>query len=123
MIETHSKDSKQPSQFVPWTQIPQLRETFSEWATAISPNSVADWWVDRSELSELEERPTAWVKHFYPQRFSREFAGYQEKFYEFVAQMKADQCYQPRVECEPRGVGKSTNGRAAAVYLLAKKVK
>jgi hypothetical protein len=30
---------------------------------------------------------------------------------------------QPRVECEPRGVGKSTIGRAGVVYLLARRIK
>jgi hypothetical protein len=37
--------------------------------------------------------------------------------------MEAGKSYRPRVECEPRGVGKSTIGRAGVVYLLAKRIK
>lgn len=40
-----------------------------------------------------------------------------------MASMDAGHSYRPRVECEPRGVGKSTMGRLGVVYLLAREVK
>lgn len=80
-------------------------------------------WLSDEELLKLEADPTAWVRFFWPDRFKRDFAAYQIDFYDWIRNMKPDTTYQPRIECEPRGIGKSSNGRAAAVYLLAKKVK
>lgn len=81
-----------------------------------------DWLTD-SELRSLEKNGGAWVKFFYPSRYSRPFTGYQNKFYEFITGFEKNKTHQPRVECEPRGVGKSSNLRAAIIYLLAKKIK
>lgn len=99
----------------------QLKASFRFLASGIEPTSQD--WMDQPGLRALEADPIRWVRHFYPSRFSREFTGYQVDFYDFVGQMKAGESYQPRIECEPRGVGKSTNARAAIVYLLAKRIK
>jgi hypothetical protein len=64
--------------------------------------------------------PTAWAKHFFPQTFSREFTHYQADFWKWGWEIQPDTYYRPRVECEPRGVGKSTNCEAWVVSLLAR---
>lgn len=87
----------------------------------ISPKS-RDFLSD-VQLRDLEKDAEVWAKHFYPTRFSRPSTGYQKEFYAFAVTMEADKSYRPRVECEPRGVGKSSIGRALIIYLLAKRVK
>lgn len=87
--------------------------------------STENTWLTDAELRDLEAQPGDWGRFFWPGRFGRPFTWYQNDFYAFVAGIETtpDHERRPRVECEPRGVGKSTNGRAAAVYLLAKKIK
>lgn len=63
----------------------------------------------------------AWAKFFYPQLFSREFTEYQKEFWDWGWQIESGEHYRPRIECEPRGVGKSTNAEAWVVSLLARK--
>lgn len=75
------------------------------------------------ELRALEQDGEAWARYFFPSRFSRPSAKYQGEFFVFIVGMEPGKSYRPRVECEPRGVGKSTIGRTGVVYLLAKKVK
>ncbi len=64
---------------------------------------------------------TAWARHYWPNQFSRPFTGYQEEFWEWGWSIEADVKYRPRIECEPRGVGKSTNTEAWIASLLARK--
>jgi hypothetical protein len=81
-------------------------------------------WLSEAELRDLETRPGDWLRYFYPERFNRPFARYQEEFLQYMADMQPGLSErQPRVECEPRGVGKSTNGRGGVIYLLARKIK
>lgn len=74
-------------------------------------------------LFELEENPVEWLKFFFPHLFTRECTFYQYDFWEWVKSLRADKCDRPRVECHPRGVGKSTHARAMVVYLFARKIK
>lgn len=62
-----------------------------------------------------------WCRHHYPHLFSRPFTSYQRDFWEWGWQILAGKYYRPRVECEPRGVGKSTNAEALVVNLIARK--
>lgn len=81
-------------------------------------------WLLESELKDLETRPDNWARYFWPSMFSRPFTAYQTEFWSWAEAIKADSpAVQPRVECEPRGVGKSTIGRTIAIYLMAKKIK
>ena len=81
-------------------------------------------WLTPPELLELERSMSDWSRHFFPKRFNRPFTSYQVDFCNWFGSMNpGDAPKQPRVECEPRGVGKSTNGRTGVVYLLARKVK
>lgn len=83
-----------------------------------------DNWLLESELKDLEARPDDWARYFWPSMFSRPFTSYQTEFLGWAEAIKADSpAVQPRVECEPRGVGKSTIGRTIAIYLMAKKIK
>lgn len=66
---------------------------------------------------------TAWAQHYFPTYFTRPFTKYQTEFWEWGETIRSDAYERPRIECEPRGVGKSTGGEALAVRLLAKKVK
>jgi hypothetical protein len=62
-----------------------------------------------------------WAKHFWPHLFTRPFTGYQNEYWGFIDEVEPDTYYRPRVECEPRGVGKSTNAEASACKLIATK--
>ncbi len=64
---------------------------------------------------------TDWAKHFYPNLFSRSFTSYQNDFWEWGDSIELNKYYRPRVECEPRGVGKSTNAEGLVVKLVATK--
>lgn len=64
--------------------------------------------------------PQSWVKHFFPQSFGRDFTSYQRDFWDWGWEIERDTYYRPRVECEPRGVGKSTTGETWVVSLLAR---
>lgn len=63
----------------------------------------------------------AWAKFFYPHLFTREFTGYQYEFWDWGWSIEKGEHYRPRIECEPRGVGKSTNAEAWVVSLLARR--
>lgn len=77
-----------------------------------------------SELERLEADPSAWAKYFFPKRHKRDDTAYQAEYYRYLATFSPGAPpKRPRVECEPRGIGKSTMGRTGAVYLLARKVK
>jgi hypothetical protein len=73
------------------------------------------------EVSAAEESGTKWAKHFLPSWFSRPFTEYQNEFWDWGWGIEPDEIYRPRVECEPRGVGKSTNAEAWVVSLVARK--
>jgi hypothetical protein len=62
-----------------------------------------------------------WAKTLYPHLFNRPFTQYQQDFWDWGWSVEADTRYRPRIECEPRGVGKSTNAEAWVVSLLARK--
>jgi hypothetical protein len=72
------------------------------------------------EILAAEESGTAWAKHFFPNLFSRPFTAYQSEFWEWGWGIEPEQVYRPRVECEPRGVGKSTNAEAWVVSMVAR---
>lgn len=67
--------------------------------------------------------PGAWSRFFFPDRLTRPFTIYQQEFWEWEMTVHSKARPRPRVECEPRGVGKSTNARALAVKQLATKNK
>jgi hypothetical protein len=64
-----------------------------------------------------------WARHYFPFAFNRPFTDYQEKFWDWGWAVPAEGYVRPRVECEPRGVGKSTNAEAWVVSLLARKLR
>jgi hypothetical protein len=63
----------------------------------------------------------AWAKKFFPQSFTRDFTSYQSDFWKWGWDIQPDVYYRPRVECEPRGVGKSTTAETWLVSILARK--
>lgn len=75
-----------------------------------------------AELLQLyyEQTGEGWAKRYFPQSFTRPFTRYQKEFWAWGWGVEADAYYRPRVECEPRGVGKSTSGQAWVVSLLAR---
>src|ERR1051325_6220455 len=75
-----------------------------------------------AELLQLyyEQDGAEWARHYFPQSFTRPFTRYQKEFWEWGLMIEPDTYYRPRVECEPRGVGKSTNGQAWIASLLAR---
>lgn len=62
-----------------------------------------------------------WVRFFFPDSFTRPFTKYQREFWEWGWGIEPDTYYRPPAECEPRGVGKSTNVQTWIVSLLARK--
>jgi len=72
------------------------------------------------ELIE-KDGPLAWVKRFYPQTFTRDFTSYQKDFWTWGWEIQPDTYYRPRVECEPRGAGKSTTAETWVTQILARK--
>lgn len=62
-----------------------------------------------------------WATHYFPYIFTRPFAKYQEEFWDWGWKIPASGSVRPRVECEARGVGKSTNAEALVVSLVARK--
>ncbi len=62
-----------------------------------------------------------WARHYFPYLFTRPSAKYQEKFWEWGWQIEPRKYYKPRVECEPRGVGKSTHGEVFVTSVVARK--
>jgi hypothetical protein len=65
----------------------------------------------------------AWATHYFPHAFNRPFAEYQKDFWNWGWTIEPDTYIRPRVECEPRGVGKSTGGEALVASLVARKKK
>lgn len=68
--------------------------------------------------------PEGWLQQFFPDTFSRPFTSYQHDFWTWGWDIDVTNIanrYRPRVECEPRGVGKSTSGESWVVMLLALK--
>jgi hypothetical protein len=72
--------------------------------------------VDNSHLERHE-----WAKHYFPNLFTRPFTDYQKKFWQWGWEIEPDTYYRPRVECEPRGVGKSTNVEALVCSFVARR--
>ena len=69
----------------------------------------------------IETDGITWAKTLYPHLFSRPFTEYQKEFWEWGWQIDSGRRYRPRIECQPRGVGKSTNAEAWVVSLIARK--
>jgi hypothetical protein len=65
----------------------------------------------------------AWLNRYFPKSFSRPFTSYQRDFWQWGWQIQPDIYYRPRVECEPRGTGKSTTAETWLVSLLARRRK
>jgi hypothetical protein len=63
-----------------------------------------------------------WLLHYFPQAFSRPFAAYQTEFWrDWAWNAEPGKGFRPRVECQPRGVGKSTSAETFVVLGLARK--
>lgn len=60
-----------------------------------------------------------WASHYYPHLFGRPFTVYQQDYWQWIDTIEPNQYSRPRVECDPRGVGKSTNAEVSAVKLIA----
>jgi hypothetical protein len=67
-----------------------------------------------------KEGPFAWVKRFFPQTFTRDFTSYQKSFWEWGWNIQPDTYYRPRIECAPRGAGKSSSAETWVVSILAR---
>ena len=79
-------------------------------------------WMGISPAYPIEaEGGKVWAKHFFPQTFNRDFTSYQSAFWEWGWEIQPDVCYRPRVECAPRGAGKSATAETWVVSLLARK--
>lgn len=63
----------------------------------------------------------AWIKHYFGTSFSRPFTKYQAAFWEWGWEIQPDTYYRPRIECAPRGAGKSTTAETWLVSVLARK--
>ena len=70
---------------------------------------------------DIETDGMSWAKTLYPHLFNRPFTSYQKEFWDWGWQIEPHKYYRPRVECHPRGVGKSTNGEAFVVSAIARK--
>ena len=75
--------------------------------------------LNTSAVAE-NDGPLAWAKRYYPQTFTREFTSYQKAFWEWGWNIQPDVYYRPRVECAPRGAGKSTTAETWLVSILAR---
>lgn len=79
----------------------------------------------RSQSGEAQEHEAQgwehWVRYYFGASFSRPFTRYQAQFWEWGWDLQPETYYRPRVECEPRGVGKSTNVQTLVVSLLGRK--
>lgn len=75
----------------------------------------------KSDTKVLEaEGWQPWITRYFSASFTRPFTKYQREFWEWGWEIEADKYYRPRVECEPRGVGKSTSTETWLVSLLAR---
>ncbi len=75
----------------------------------------------RTLSPEAESSGVIWAKTLFPHIFTRPFTEYQKEFWQWGWEIEPDTYYRPRVECEPRGVGKSSNAEALVVSLVARK--
>jgi hypothetical protein len=71
------------------------------------------------DLSHLVEHE--WARHFFPHQFTRPHTEYQKEFWQWGWQIEPEVKYRPRIECEPRGVGKSTNAEAWIASMIARR--
>ena len=58
-----------------------------------------------------------WLRHYFPDTFTRPFTSYQSDYWKWVAALRPDKAQPPRIECHPRGVGKCL--AASTLVLLA----
>lgn len=92
-------------------------------ATGIAAASDNTIRIGGESSAGLQLADTDWAKFYFPNYFTRAFTKYQQEFWDWGETITPGVYTRPRVECEPRGIGKSTNGEALAVRLMAKKVK
>jgi len=77
---------------------------------------------EKTQASEIEAQGWEhWCRTLFPYLFSRPFTQYQKDFWEWGWAIQPNKYYRPRVECEARGVGKSTNAEALAVSMVARR--
>ncbi len=62
-----------------------------------------------------------WAAHYFPEQFNRPFTEYQKEFWKWGWSIEPTGYVRPRIECQPRGVGKSTNAEAWVASLIARK--
>lgn len=72
-----------------------------------------------AEIAALEADPPRWLKHYFPNAFTRDFTRSQLKYIKLVTAIQPGEYFRPVWLCDPRGLGKSTLTRALIVYLLA----
>jgi hypothetical protein len=109
-------------------------DTFGEALKHLLPDLPKYWQRKAKKLHDVMEQQLArspaelesqggmsWAKRFYPQTFSRDFTSYQREFWEWGWEIQPDAYYRPRVECAPRGAGKSSTAEAWLVSILARK--
>ncbi len=98
--------------------MPSLREMLN----AQFAKSGVDIYLEADKGKELEEHGWEhWCRTLFPNYFSRPFTSYQKEFWEWGWEIEPKKYYRPRVECHPRGVGKSSNAEALVVNLIARK--
>lgn len=85
-------------------------------------NTIIDGLGDdsKSERALIEAQGgAAWAKHYYPHIFTRDFAKYQLELWNWIDSIEPGVRQRPRWDCEPRSVGKTANGEAGVVKLVA----
>lgn len=91
-----------------------------EIATALADRLAAELFRDTPQGLESQGYE-AWIKRYFSSSFSRPFTRYQREFWEWGWKIQPEQYYRPRVECAPRGAGKSTTAETWLVSILARK--
>ena len=72
-------------------------------------------------LYDGEDDPEVWTRRYWPNTFTRPFTSYQLEFWQWGFGVEADGRPRPRVECHPRGVGKSTGAETLVARWLARR--
>src|SRR5690349_2871724 len=62
-----------------------------------------------------------WARHYFPYLFGRPNTSYQGEFWDWGWKVEPDEYYRPWVECDPRGVGKSTHTEVLCASLIARR--
>lgn len=68
--------------------------------------------------------PADWLRYYFPAEFSRSFTSQQQTFLDWGETIQANsRNVRPRVQCDPRGLGKSTLAESQVVRLMARKAR